>query len=301
MNTQTILNQRINSCYVVATGLLTGGAKQLLKTSLTIAGFQSNTFIPCTTAMAISHTLKDNTDSGYKSANNIVVVYATSSLVEVASVDIVSRKVFMKTLTGDTNIKRSFQDSTFKQLKNATVGQVTKLFSGETEFEKRIKHVLNLAVSPQESYERIVLCYENNIISPCGQSLCSQLKTFCRLKSISQSNVIDDIVRVAAALDAKRNQHPDLLQFPAYNNISPYMVTANIYGKSKLFTNFNSGTAVSETIPLNNYGYADITLILQETGRDSQNKWIAAEYEFKFPAKADIKFVLVLNDEANLT
>ncbi|CAG7691843.1 unnamed protein product [Allacma fusca] len=301
MNAELILGQRVNSCYVVTTGMLTCGAKQMLKVSLSFAGFHKNTIIPCTTAMAISYVLKSKSNlkkgnrDGTNSRHLIVLCYATSSTVEIASADVTSGQVLMQTLSGDIYIHRRFQDSAVQKLKN--------IFLDQTKLESRIQHILKVAVPSEVSYNGVITCYEDGISQPLGQALLSQLATFRHLKSITTADLMDNIVRVAAALDAIRNQHPDLsaskVQFPTYNNISPYKINVKVDKKVLNFTYFNSCTSISQNFPLGNFEHVDI--IVWERGRDSQNEWTAATYELKVAGQQATEFVLAQNEEANLT
>lgn len=104
-NTERMIETRISSCCVAVTGLLTSGSKQLLKASLQLAGFQTNMLIPCTTAMAISYSLKfRNGDLSSGRKHDTLLVYTSDKTVEIAVAEISEAKISTHNLWGDLNV-----------------------------------------------------------------------------------------------------------------------------------------------------------------------------------------------------
>lgn len=204
MEIERRVKKRISSCFVAITGLLTSGAKQILKTSLTIAGFEKNTLIPTTTAMAILYSQMLRNGNEPKIHPNLFI-YTSSSLIEVALADVSSDCVKVLKICGNYKNK----NSAIKTLDN-----ILRECSSVRQFNNIIfwcaqKSTLNFdAKLAVKKFVNEFFHYDNTTI-------------------FNTSNVIS----VTAMLDSFHNNHLAVHSIPQFNFIHPYRIF--VYKKRK--------------------------------------------------------------------
>lgn len=218
-------NRRISSCFVAVTGLLTSGAKQILKASLTLAGFDNCTMISSTTAMAISYSQLFRTgELSNRKMHTSLFIYTSANLVEIAAADVSSDRVMVKNLCGRMDIKKI-----------------------EEKLEEKLRNLLlDYILLGRGKYNRIILCFATNAASHQSELI---YKTLLKVmpKTLWYSDVMDvdvktDIVRVAALLDSQQNGYSNSVATPVplYNSVHPYKICVEIKGKQYTLSDFNN-------------------------------------------------------------
>lgn len=263
------IQQRISSCFVAITGLLTSGAKQILKTSLTFAGFETNTLIPFTTTMAISYSRKLHNEKVFKGRMPPnLLIYISSNLIEVAVANVSSDCVTIQNICG-------------------SYGGANGL-----DFEEKLEKILRDNFSIFECRNIIVInsgCQQNdfNMLSELVHDI---IYPKCDISSLG----IMDIIKVTALLDAvQKRAYSEVPHIPTYNLVHPYKISMKIKGRISVLSTFNNDKNVE--LRLNRCGDVHIIEFI-ETAKALKDQWIVGTYhlayEHKMSNKTQIRIVL---------
>lgn len=190
MEIEQKIKQRVSSCFVAITGLLTSKAKEMLKASLTIAGFERNTLIPSTTAMAILYWRR--LDEPQRKFHRNLFIYISNNMIELALTDVSGDWIHVLDICG--NFKQ--RDFSIKYLNNVV----------------RDRQCTNVVVwTAQDSPLQV----RSVVRKFFGDS-------FNKMNHINFNT--SDVIKVAAMIDSNLNNSTQLHRIPGFNFVHPYRI-----------------------------------------------------------------------------
>lgn len=276
MEIERIVKQRISSCFVAITGLLTCGAKQILKTSLTLAGFEKNTLIPSTTAMAITYSRKlSNEQASERKIHPNLFIYTSSNLIEVALADVSSDCVTVQNICGAYG--------------NSLKGNL----------ERNLKNILNDHLPVRQCKNVVFWCAGK---SQSHQNMDSVVKKLvANIFYYSDTKIFNtvDTIKVTALLDSVHNNNYSMVhRIPRYNFIHPYRISVRIDGQKSelLLGDFNNHKDIK--LPLSDVYIIEFT----EQAKTSGHRWTVASHHLAYRHKVTNKTTIniLLEKEGNL-
>lgn len=288
MNTELIITQRVSSCFVAVSGLLSSGAKQILKTSLKLAGFTNNNLISCTTAMAISYSLKFRDGDLAQRMQSNLFVYTCQNLVEVTAVDVSSREVNVKNIYGDIDI--------FSHL-SAVTGRIEGVFRGtDWKLQKKLENIFRDLCTSRE-YQRLIFCDASRTDRNDRLQMILNIGGSIHPRAcLTNFKFIEDIIEIAAMLDANRRGMRNALSIPIYSFVHPYEISVKIKGQTYDFSKFNQRTELTKSVQL----CGDTEIEIHEKGISSNDHWIIRTYDLVSRGNFVRRLELFLGKEGNL-
>lgn len=279
MKIEQHVNHKVSSCFVTVTGLLTSGAKQILKASLTLAGFDTNTLISATTAMAISYSRRlCNEDLSKRKTQLNLFIYTCSNLVEVAVANVSNDRVMVQNVCGGDMIGTG------------------------RDLEMKLKNYL-LDHSFQRRYNKIIFCFAIKSASQRSDFICEKLRNL--VANIFYSNGAPcyistmDIIGIAALLDSVNNGYLIVPPIPLYNSVHPYKIYVEIKGQHFHVSDFNN---YKETeLSMERCGDVQI-MTFTEVAKSSNDRWIVGSYHvvYRHTRNHKTKINILLKNEGNL-
>lgn len=271
MNTELLVDQSVTSCYVAVSGLLSCGAKQMLKTCLMFAGFENNILIPYTTAMAISYCLKFREgDLAFQRTQSNLFVYICNNLVEFAAVNVSREGVNVKNVYGHIDILSA--TGSMDKVKNALridVGNIHKIFEDifRDTNSQQIKRII-FCDATHTGQQKIL----SNILEVTKKNLSYCIPT--------HFTVTDDIIRISSMLDASRNGS-NVLSMPSYNYIHPYKISMKVDRERFDLCDFNDAKVRKISFRFEH----DTKMEIYEEAKSSRNRWSIDTYKLNFSLK----------------
>lgn len=273
------VNHKVSSCFVAVTGLLTSGAKQILKASLTLAGFDTNTLISSTTAMAISYSqMLCNEDLSNRKTQSNLFIYTCANLVEVAAANVSNDRVMVQNVCG---------------------GDV--LGTGR-DLEMKLKNYL-LDNSSQRRYNKIIFCFAIKSASQRSDFVCEMLRNLVANNLYSNCApcyiATMELIGIAALLDSVHNGYLVVPPIPLYNFVHPYKICVEIKGQRIQLTYFNNYKEME--LSMERCGDVQIMTFTEEA-KSSNDRWIVGRYfvVYRHTRNYKTKIQIVLKKEGNL-